>query len=112
METARLAVNKFLLQRAELFATAIVNDKIDRFGFEDFQRAIDEAIATELKDLYPDKKEKARYQIFVAIRELFSSPPEIVQSHLRAKADAYTIFPFLAKRRMFSLRFQRCSRTV
>ena len=96
-DTARLAVNKSLLQRAELFATAIVNDKIDRFGFEDFQGAIDESIAAEMKDLYPNQKEQARYEIFYAIREIFLNPPLIVQAHLRAKSDAYTIFSFLGQ---------------
>ena len=92
---SRLAINKFLLQRAELFASAITNDRTSSLKFDDLQVAIKEAINDEMHDIRQDRKQYFLEEIFLSVRRILVDPPPLVQSNLRAKADAYTILSFL-----------------
>ena len=93
----RLSIDNFMLERGEIFATAIAKEAIDGLGIEELRTAVERTIQQQLSDWSNAKVEEAKFLVFSAIRELMTNPPAEVQAHLRAKADAYTIFAFLGQ---------------
>ena len=93
----RSAMNHYLLGRGEAFASAVTNNRLDKFGIEGFRGSVEHVVTLELTDCDPQyRKETARVMIST-ISDLFTEPSTDVQHHLRSKADAYTLLAFLGQ---------------
>ena len=93
----RAAINRYLFERGEAFVDAITNNKLDTLGPKELQQSIDYITNSELTDCLPKDKQHASKVIFMSMIELFTEPSKEVQSHLRSKADAYTLLAFLGQ---------------
>ena len=96
-KVGRFSIDNFMLERGEMFATAVAKETIDGLGIEELRTAVDKTTQQELSSWPVARRDEAKFLVFSSIRELMTNPPEEVQSHLRAKADACTIFAFLGQ---------------
>jgi hypothetical protein len=92
----KVSLNYFFLNRGESFATAVVQNRISSIGFVGLEKSVESAINDgSNKDWEIVKKKRFVEIISRILRELMTEPTEVVQNHLRSKADAYTLFAFL-----------------
>ena len=93
----RSALDRYLSERGEAFASAITNNKLDKLGVDELQNSVKHVVRPErIKISDKDRKEIVDV-IFSCIVELLTDPSMDVQNHLRSKADAYTLFAFLGQ---------------
>lgn len=96
-ELTRAAINRYLFERGEAFVDAITNNKLDTLGPKELQHSIEFVTNSEFADYLPTDKQHAIQVILMSMIELFTEPSKEVQSHLRSKADAYTLLAFLGQ---------------
>lgn len=96
-ELIRMTVNHYLLEQGEIFASAVTNDKSLKIGIEDLDDSINQICRTELQYHTPSDRESMKNIIHYIVKDLLREPTQNVQDHLRAKADAYTLFAFLGR---------------
>lgn len=92
----RSALDRYLYERGESFATAITNNRFDKVGIDELQNSVDYVIKSKQINNRRDN-EKIIRAIMSCIVELLTEPSADVQNHLRSKADAYTLFAFLGR---------------
>ncbi len=95
--TIRSALDRYLFERGEVFADAITNNRLEKLGIDELRNSVAHVIETEYDSSLEDRKERTADVIHSCIVELLTEPSEDVQSHLRSKADAYTLFAFLGQ---------------
>jgi hypothetical protein len=86
-------IEKLLLRGGEVFVTAVLSDKLSRFGFDDLPDIV-------LKDLENNPKSSKIIQhyphiIATTIQSLFSQPDVSTQLYLRRLSSSYTLLSFL-----------------
>ncbi len=96
-ELTRAAINRYLFDRGEAFVDAITNNKLETLGPDELQHSIEYVTNSELTDCTPKDKQHAGKVILMSMIDLFTEPSKEVQSHLRSKADAYTLLAFLGQ---------------
>lgn len=92
----RSALDRYLFERGEAFAAAITNDRLERLGVAELRKSVEHVIESKIGGSDISRKHAAEI-IYSCVVELLAEPSEGVQSHLRSKADAYTLFAFLAR---------------
>lgn len=93
----RLALNHYLFEKAEVFAGAIANNQLFDIGIENLQKSAEYVINHDDTSIAgKDHNEVVRIVICV-VRDLITEPTVNLRNHLRAKADAYTLFAFLGR---------------
>ena len=93
----RSALDRYLFERGETFADAITNDRLEKIGTDELRNSVAHVIETEYDGSPEGRKERIADVIHSCIVELLAEPSRGVQSHLRSKADAYTLFAFLGQ---------------
>ena len=96
-ELIRFAINSFLLDRGEIFATAVANEKVDRLGFRELEDAVKKTVDLKIPKWSPVRKGNVRNLILEVSSNLLVVPHDNLLQHLRSKADAYTMFAFLGQ---------------
>ena len=97
IDLARLTINHYLVERGEAFASAITDTRTPAIGVEELRDSAADVVGKAAPGESPEGQTKLRQIIFETVRELLTEPTPIVQNHLRAKADAYTLFAFLGR---------------
>lgn len=104
VRTCRVSVERFLLQRGELFVAALDSGQLDKLGDD----TVEQIASQEMLEAKLTKLEPAR--LARAIERVLTSSEPAVAKYLRGVADAYTLLAFLkqtpdvqqAVRKMFS----------
>ena len=97
IELIRLTINYYLSERGEAFSSAITNNRMLSIGVEELRDSAANVVKKEAEEGSPEEQSKLSQIVFETVRELLTDPTLIVQKHLRAKADAYTLFAFLGR---------------
>ena len=97
IELIRLTINYYLSERGEAFSSAITNNRMLSIGVEELRDSAANVVKKEAEEGLPEEQSKLSQIVFETVRELLTDPTLIVQKHLRAKADAYTLFAFLGR---------------
>ena len=97
IELTRLTINHYLSERGEAFAGAIADNRMLTIGVEDLQKSAESVVKKDVKSGSSEEQSKLGQIILETVRELIANPTSVVQNHLRAKADAYTLFAFLGR---------------
>lgn len=105
-DVSRIALEKYLLLRGELFVAALENGQLDSLGFDPINNIVASLDKGPTK-LLPAVSSKIRS----VIQDLLEDPPPALRSYLRSVADAYTLLAFLretpdvqaAAKKMFSV---------
>ena len=97
IELIRLTINHYLSERGEAFSSAITDNRMLSIGVEELHDSTANIVKKEVESGSPEEQSKLCQIIFETVRELLTDPTPIVQNHLRAKADAYTLFAFLGR---------------
>ena len=93
----RLAINHYLVERGEVFAGAIANNRLFAIGIEDLQKSAEYVVKHAGKRISGKSYDEIVRIVICSVRDLFTEPTKNLQNHLRAKADAYTLFAFLGR---------------
>ena len=93
----RSALDRYLFGRGEAFASAITNNRLDKLGVDELENSVKYVVGSEKITISNENRGKITNVIFSCIVELLTDPSMDVQSHLRSKADAYTLFAFLGQ---------------
>ena len=93
----RLAINHYLLERGEVFAGAIANNRLFAIGIEDLQKSAEHVVKRDGERMSDKGHNEIIRIVICVVRDLFTEPTLSLQNHLRAKADAYTLFAFLGR---------------
>ena len=97
VELTRATINHYLFQRGEAFASTITNNQTYEPGVEDLRRSVDHLVDECFAGYPAEQKAIIGDVVFDSTRHFLMSPTPGVQSHLRSKADAYTLFAFLGQ---------------
>ena len=95
--TIRSALDRYLLERGEAFATAITNNRLEKLGIDELQNSVARVMEKEYNGSPEDNGKRIVDTIHSCIVELLTEPSKDIQRHLRSKADAYTLFAFLGQ---------------
>ena len=96
-DLTRSAINHYLLERGEVFAGAIQNNRLFAIGIEDLQNSAEHVVKHDGEGISGKSYDEIIRIVICVVRELFTEPTRSLQNHLRAKADAYTLFAFLGR---------------
>ena len=96
-ELVRMSISHFFMERGEIFAGALANNQLSIIGVEDLRRSVEYVIDQLGKNRRGKERGEVVRVILSSVRDLFAEPSRSVQSHLRTKADAYTLFSFLGR---------------
>jgi hypothetical protein len=88
---ARTCIEKFLLQRGELFVAALDGGQLDSLGFESVESVVREV----LNGLGSDRDPDFAPRISLVVEKVLSAPGAAANAYLRDLADAYTLLAFL-----------------
>lgn len=101
-------IEKLLLKRGEAFVTAIVNNSMDRVGFE----CLEDIVIFDINSHPPEDNIIQNFQkaVLSTVRSILAYPKASIHGYLRRLADSYTLFTFLneipdvqsATRKLFS----------
>lgn len=101
-------IEKLLLRRGEAFVSAVITDKLDRFGFEH----LTDIVSQDLSSNRPRGNISHHIPsiIITIVHNLLAHPKKSTQYYLRRLANSYTLFTFLretpdiqtAARKLFS----------
>ena len=97
IELTRQTVNHYLSERGEAFASAITGNKMLAVGMEELHTSAEYVVKTKMEGRRDKDQAKLCQILLESARELLTEPTAVVQRHLRAKADAYTLFAFLGR---------------
>ena len=97
IELTRLTVNHYLSERGEAFAAATTGNKMLVVGVAELHRSAEYVVKKEMEGVRHEDETKLCQILLETARELLNEPTAVVQSHLRTKADAYTLFAFLGR---------------
>lgn len=108
LKVCRSAIEKYMLQRGELFVSAIQSSQVDRLSFDSLHTIVDIEIRHHFSTT--PIPEKLVQRVAVASERILTSSTDAVEAHLRSLADSYTMMAFLketpdvqnAVRKMFS----------
>lgn len=92
----RSALDRYLLERGEAFAAAITNNRLEKLGIDELRSSVARVMEAGYDGAESSRKRIAE-TVHSCIVELLTEPSKDVQSHLRSKADAYTLFAFLGQ---------------
>ena len=93
----RLATNHYLVERGELFADAISNNRLFAIGIDDLRKSVEYIVKHTSEKISGKNYDEIVRIVICSVRDLFTEPTRHLQNHLRAKADAYTLFAFLGR---------------
>ena len=93
----RLAINRYLVERGEVMAGAIANSRLFAIGLEDLQKSAEQVVVHVGETVSGRKYDDVVRIVICCVRDLFAEPTRHLQNHLRAKADAYTLFACLGR---------------
>ena len=92
-EVCMSVVEKFLMDRGELFVSAFTSNNMVSLGFEGFVAIVDSELSK--LGLKSSSGERARSIVATVVERLLSTPTEAVSRYLRVLSDAYTLRAFL-----------------
>ena len=93
----RSALDRYLSERGEAFASAITNNRLEKLGVDELRRSVEHVIRSENITISGKNGNEITDVIFSCIIELLMEPSMDMQNHLRSKADAYTLLAFLGR---------------
>lgn len=106
---ARVSIESFLLQRGELFVSALEQGQLKQFGADAIRKTVEENLTTH--PIYGKRDNTIVDRLVNVVVSILTNPGVAIEKYLRDMADAYTLMAFLhttpdvqsATKKMFSV---------